>query len=453
MRDARIPRARLNQIALRKLEALGVSSKMSADQERLEGSFETRGALLHPRTGEPIPRIDFLVHGHDQLLFLQPPSLRGLPPQQFFDLRDVSRILDQVRIRLEQRASAVEQLQRRLNGLGLSTEIDEVRLRAVASLDLTGVGKARLEGDERGLFITELARIGRDATPVEPVPVPLEGMDDRMDLELAVGDLADKAVERKVEKPAARAEQPQFEQPPPVLAGTARSPDTVPTARPAELVTLGKLGQMLGEAAVVLPGAVMQKDLTAAGKRIRFAARVDGPTSLAGKVVTPDGVVWSGHFELGDFPGVEDFVAGLLGTADVQVRAPAPVQLPEAPAAAAPDPATIGELGGQPLPVPGEVWVMNTLVEQDDGTEIRYVGVDIDGQPFGAPRVLPKEVFERIFCMLSPGVYQLPVQIAAVEPDKVSYFQLDPQRQQVGEPRSSRLAAFLSNFAPEAAAY
>jgi len=456
MSDARIPRVRLNQIALRKLNALGVSTELSADQERLEGTLKLAGRLTNPLTGRPLGQARFQVHGHDHLLFLEPTALRGLPPQQFFDLPDMDKVLAQVQVRLDQRAAAVKQLAGRLDGFGLSTDIDADRLRAVARLEVTGVGPVRLEGNERGLFAVELTRPGKGPAAIEPIPVPLEGLDDRMDLELALGDLAGKAKERKVEQPApARAEAP-----PAAVAGSAKSPDTVPAMRPAEPISLGSLSRLLSEKAVVLPGAVLQKDLMVAGKQIRFAARVDGPDLLAGKVISPDGVVWTGHFEPAEFPGVEDFVAGLLGSADVQVRAPTTVQVPriQVPAPAprpAPglQPATIGELGGQPLPVPGEVWVMNTLVEQDDGTEVRYVGIDIDGQPFGAPRVLPKEAFERIFTQVSHGVYQLPVRIASVEPDKVAYHQLDPNRDPIGDLRGSRLAAFLSNFVPEAASY
>ncbi len=487
MSNARIPRARLNQIALGKLNALGVSTRMSADQERLEGTLKTDGALTNPMTGKPIAEVGFLVHGHDHLIFREPAALRGLPPQMFFDFPDMAKVLAQVQVRLDQRAAAVKQLAGRLSDLGLEADIDQNRLRAVATLDVTGVGQVRLEGNERGVFAIELKRPGRGASPIEPIAVTLDDLDDKMDLELILGDLADKAKELEVAKPAASQDPEPYLAPPEdepaapspaPAAGAGKSPDSVPTMRPSEPINLGNLTGLLGEQAVVLPGAVLQKDLRVAGKQIRFAARVDGPELLAGKVVTPDGVAWTGHFAPADFPGVEDFVAGLLGSADVQVQAPTTMQVPkvqappeqpapapaqtpaQAPAQAqaqapspALEPATIGELGGQPLPVAGEVWVMNTLVEQDDGAEVRYVGIDIDGQPFGAPRVLPKETFERVFTMVSHGVYQLPVQIASVEPDKVNYFQLDPQRNRVGQQRNSRLAAFLSNFVPEAAAY
>ena len=47
----KIPRERLNQIASRKLSALGVPVRLGADRETLEGELAFQGRLLHPATG------------------------------------------------------------------------------------------------------------------------------------------------------------------------------------------------------------------------------------------------------------------------------------------------------------------------------------------------------------------------------------------------------------------
>ena len=49
-------------------------------------------------------------------------------------------------------------------------------------------------------------------------------------------------------------------------------------------------------------------------------------------------------------------------------------------------------VSGLTPPSVGQVWVMDVIVETDDGNEVRYRGVGFTGQAFGAPRVLPKPV-------------------------------------------------------------
>ncbi len=446
MNEQRIPRERLNQIARRKLEALGIACKLSPDGQRLEGRLDIpAGQLTNPTDGRPLARVDFAVVGHDHLVLLGPPAVRGLPPQPFFDLPSADKVIEQIRRRVQQRAAAVQQLADRLRGWDIAAEIDPERLRAMARLELAGSGGVRLEGDERGLFAVELVRIGRGPVAIEPLAIDLTAIDDRTDLELQLGD----AVTRAKERPAAQQPRParaEREGRPP--------PAEVPTSRPAEPVTLGRLVRLLGEDTAVLPGAVLQKDLRVGGQPVRLAIRADGPQQLTAKLVSPDGTLWTGQLDPDRFPGVEDFAAGQLGNAAVE-PAPAPAAASGPQTAAEPPPALAGEslAPGQVLPVVGEIWVMGCLVERDDGQEVRYVGIDVDGQPFGAQRILPKEVFERVFHQVSHGVYRLPVEIAAVSGNRVTYHQLDAERRRTGEPRTSRLTPFLSNFEPEAAAY
>lgn len=456
MNEQRIPRERLNQIARRKLEALGIACKLSPDGQRLEGRLDIpAGRLANPADGRPLERVDFAVAGHDHLVPLGPPAVRGLPPQPFFDLPSAEKVIEQISRRVQQRAAAVQQLADRLRGWDIVAEIDPGRLRAMARLELAGSGGVRLEGDERGLFAVELDRPGRGPVPIEPLAVDLTAIDDRTDLELQLGDAVTRAKERPAAQPARPAQNDSEARTSPAAAG-GRRPADVPTSRPAEPITLGRLVQLLGEDAAVLPGAVLQKDLRVGGQPVRLAIRADGPQQLTGKLVSADGTLWTGQLDPDRFPGVEDFAAGQLGNAAVE---PAPAAAPAAPTgpqtAAAPPPALAGEslAPGQALPVVGEIWVMGCLVERDDGQEVRYVGIDVDGQPFGAQRILPKEVFERVFHQVSHGVYRLPVEIAAVSGNRVSYHQLDSERRRTGEPRTSRLTPFLSNFEPEAAAY
>ena len=116
-----------------------------------------------------------------------------------------------------------------------------------------------------------------------------------------------------------------------------------------------------------------------------------------------------------------------------------------APGAEAPLPAHL-------QPHPGEVWVMNVVVEEAGPDEVRYVGTDIDGRPYGAARVLKRGDFEAVFTQ-ERGGWRLLVQIEQVQEGNVIYRQLDSQRQLMGAPRKMSAAILVANFVPEASAY
>jgi hypothetical protein len=94
---------------------------------------------------------------------------------------------------------------------------------------------------------------------------------------------------------------------------------------------------------------------------------------------------------------------------------------------------------------------MNVVVEDLGAEDVRYVGTDIDGRPYGAARVLPRADFEAVF---SPhgGGFRLLVLIEQVQDGSVLYRQLDRERQPLGAPRKMSAAILVANFVPEAAA-
>ena len=96
---------------------------------------------------------------------------------------------------------------------------------------------------------------------------------------------------------------------------------------------------------------------------------------------------------------------------------------------------------------------MNFLIEQEDENEVRYVGLNNEGQPFGAPRVLPREAFQKAFIDTGSGVFQILAEVVQVDSGKVTYNRLNAERQQTGSSTTSNLAVFLANFYPEAAMY
>jgi hypothetical protein len=100
----------------------------------------------------------------------------------------------------------------------------------------------------------------------------------------------------------------------------------------------------------------------------------------------------------------------------------------------------------------GEVWVMSVVLEDSGPDEIRYVGTDIDGRPYGAARVLKRSEFEAVFAR-DRGGWRLLVQIEQVQDGQIVYRQLDRERQPIGAPRKMAGAILVANFVPEATAY
>jgi hypothetical protein len=92
------------------------------------------------------------------------------------------------------------------------------------------------------------------------------------------------------------------------------------------------------------------------------------------------------------------------------------------------------------------------VIEGSSGDEVRYVGTDIDGRPYGAARVLKRAEFEAVFSQ-ERGGWRLLVQMDQVQDGNVIYRQLDRNRQPIGAPRRMAAAILVANFVPEAAAY
>jgi hypothetical protein len=93
---------------------------------------------------------------------------------------------------------------------------------------------------------------------------------------------------------------------------------------------------------------------------------------------------------------------------------------------------------------------MNVVVEEPGAEDVRYVGTDIDGRPYGAARVLPRADFEAVFAPHGGG-FRLLVLVEQVQDGSVLYRQLDRERQPIGAPRKMSAAILVANFVPEAA--
>ncbi len=422
----KIPRERLNQIASRKLSALGVPVRLGADRETLEGDLAF-GRLLHPATGKAIPRARFVVTGHDHLRFLDPP-LAAIGAVDFYDHERLSALEQAVAAALQQRSTALQDVAGRFRALRLEASLDPDRL-AVRAVVTTSTHAFEILGAPDGVRVSRVAPVGGVPFEVAPEfpPLDLAAYGSASDLELHLAGAV--AEMQPTPRPAAPAA-------PPAAGGVLQA-----NPPPRNALTLAALAQAFGEDAILAPNAMVEliQEFEHGGTRYRFVAAREMGTRFKGRLIGPSGDTWSDRFDLADFPGTRKVVALALGAADAQD----PVDVTgAAPRAAGPD---------HPQPHPNEVWVMNVVVEEAGRDEVRYVGTDIDGRPYGAARVLKRSDFEAVFAQ-ERGGWRLLIQIDQVQDGHVIYRQLDRQRQPMGAPRKMAAAILVANFVPEAAA-
>ncbi len=432
----RIARERLNQIASRKLSTLGVPVRLASDRETLEGELGFTGRVIHPLTGQPVARARFVVSGHDRLTFLEPP-LAALGPVDFYEHERLVAFEVAVAAALAALHSQLEDVAARLRALRLEVAIDAERLQLRAVVKAPGHAFEILGGAD-GARVSRVAPVGgrpQDVAPTFPA-LDLRQFASGADLE----DFLIASLPQMETRPAAAA-APEPE------ARAAAQLEATPAPRNA--LTLARLAQVFGDDAMLPPNAMVElvQEFQYAGTRYRFVASREMGTRFKGRLIGPSGDVWSDKFELSSFTGTRAVVAKALG-------APPPSPADSGGGAVefrGADPAT-GELPQHLQPHPGEVWVMNVVVEEAGPDEVRYVGTDIDGKPYGAARVLKRSDFEAVFTQARGG-WRLLIQIDQVLEGAVLYRQLDQSRQPLGAPRKMAAAILVVNFVPEAAAY
>jgi hypothetical protein len=430
----KIPRERLNQIASRKLSTLGIPVRLGADRETLEGELALSPRVLHPATGQALQRARFAIAGHDHLRFLDPP-LSALPPVNFFDQERVAGVEAAIAGALQTRAAALHDLGARLRALQLEAALDPDRL-AVRAVVKSATHAFELLASPEGVRVSRVAPVGGrpfDVPPSFPT-LPLESFPTGAALEKYLVSAAPRMAGPAV--PPAAVQRPPGESMPQLLEATPP---------PRNALSLAALARVFGDEATLAPNATVElvQEFEYGGTRYRFLATREMGTRFRGRLIGPNGDVWSDRFELAAFPGTRKVVALALGAS---LEEPDPGLVPAvAPAAA-------GEVPQHLLPHPGEVWVMNVVIEGTAADEIRYVGTDIDGRPYGAARVLKRAEFEAVFAQ-ERGGWRLLVQIEQVQDGHVIYRQLDRARQAIGAPRKMAAAILVANFVPEAAAY
>ena len=423
----KIPRERLNQIASRKLSAMGVPVRLGADRETLEGELAFSGRVVHPATGQAIARARFAVEGHDHLRFPDPP-LSTLGPINFYEHERVTSLEQALAMSLARRGAALQDVAARMRALRLEAAVDPERL-AVRAVVKSATHAFEILGAPEGVRVARVAPVG--GRPFEVAsdfpPLALAEFASPTDLEIYLVN----SVPRMAVAPAGRSAAG-----PAPAAGAAR---LTPMPPPRNAVTLAALVQAFGEGSILAPNAPVElvQEFESGETRYRFLATREMGTRFRGRLIGPSGDVWSDRFDLEAFPGTEKVVALALGV--------------PAPDAAAPAGGG-AEVPGHLLPHAGEVWVMNVVVEAAGADEVRYVGTDIDGRPYGAARILKRSDFEAVFSQEGGG-WRLLIQIDQLQEGNVLYRQLDRQRQPIGAPRKMSAAILVANFVPEAAAY
>jgi hypothetical protein len=433
---SKIPRERLNQIAGRKLSALAIPVRLAADRETLEGDLAFAARVVNPLNGAALARARFEVVGHDHLRFLDPP-LSALSPVLFYDVERTGALEARVAELLAKRAALLEDLAARMRALRLEAGFEPERLLVRAVVKTIGHAFEILAGPE-GIRVSRVAPVGGKPFEV-PIAFPSVKLDEHAsltDLELWLDGMVPE-MQAIARRGVSRATEG---------AGSARLEATPP---PRNAVTIGQIVEAFGADGVMAPNAPLEvfQEFQCAGTRYRFVATREVGTLFKGRLIGPSGDVWADRFDLARFPGTEKVVTAALGAA-VAEASPGPAAAPEPPGASgAPAPPVPQHL----LPRSGEVWVMNVVVEQA-GDEVRYVGTDIDGRPYGAARVLKRADFEAVFSR-DRGGWRLLVVVDQVQDKSVVYRQLDPQRQPMGAPRRMTVSVLVANFVPEAAAF
>jgi hypothetical protein len=428
---SKIPRERLNQIAGRKLSTLSIPVRLAADRETLEGDLAFAARLTNPLGGAPVSRARFVVVGHDHLRFLDPP-LAALPPVLFYDVDRSGALEARVADLLGKRAALLRDLAARIRALRIEASFEPERLLVRAVVKTAGHAFEILGGPE-GVRVSRVAPVGG-----KPFDVPLLFPAIRLDEH---GSLTDLELWLDGMVPEMQAAAKRGAAPAPAAEGGTQPAAVETTPPPRNALTLAQILAAFGEQAVVAPNAPLEvfQEFTHAGTHYRFVATREMGSQFKGRLIGPTGDVWSERFDLARFAGTAQVVAAALGAPGV---AQAPQSEPGEPEAHVPH---------HLLPHAGEVWVMNVVVEQM-GDEVRYVGTDIDGRPYGAARVLKRTDFEAVFS-LDRTTWQLLILVDQVHEGSVVYRQLDRRRQPIGAPRKMATSVLVANFVPEAAAY
>jgi hypothetical protein len=220
-----------------------------------------------------------------------------------------------------------------------------------------------------------------------------------------------------------------------LISGHGEVSQLQPVQPEIEAVTLGELVVKFGPDTVISGNAVYVRDFQIKDRRLRMSFWQKSARTFFGRLNEGEESLWQDTVELDRFPNADDFASMIL---DVPLSA-------EAMPADSLDLEEDDTHSEFKLPVEGERWAMEVLVEGKMGAEVRYTPMNTEGKPFGAPRLLPQETFDATF-FPSGGGYRLLVKVVEADVVRVSYVHLDPGGKRKGRVRVAPTEAFKANF-------
>ncbi|MHA7630986.1 hypothetical protein [Corallococcus sp. M7] len=249
-------------------------------------------SLVNPITKDFITEITFQVMG-DRLIPISPPAVVGMTP---ILLSAIDAAEEMQALLLDTFSDHVFHLQRRseeLQLLGLPADVDPQSL--VLSTDVKeGQLAVKLVADRQGNFrISQAIRGGEELATAAGHVIELSEFREKAALTGYLAALLGEPV--------------------------PRAPQAAPGAEPVRFV---EIVEKFGPQSLVPPRSSLEllAQLQVDGKAYRFAAaRIAGRT-FRGLLAGTQGKVWAGRFELDEFPGVVQLVAGLLKVAPEAVR-------------------------------------------------------------------------------------------------------------------------------------
>ncbi len=272
-----------------RLEQLGLTVRESATG--IEATLDLSAVLVNPMTRQPLAQVTFQVLG-ERLVPSAPPEVVGLPPVLVSAVEGAANIEALVS---DSFSEAIMHLQRRsseLQVLGLTPHVDPARLELSARVS-EGPFQFTLVADRQGHFRVVRAECDGELLPTASAHrFELSEFRERAALVGYLMALFDEATHRQ------------------------------PSAPPA-LLRYTELAEAFGPAALVPPtsGVELLAQFEVEGRPYRFAAaRVAGRTFRALLAGAQGNKVWAGRFNLKDFPGIVQFVAGLLNVPPEAVR-------------------------------------------------------------------------------------------------------------------------------------
>ncbi len=421
---------RLVQIAERKLRGLGVPCEVTNGGEVLIGVLPEQGmSIINPVSTRPLRGIRFCVEDHDKLRFTEPPVLVGMAPFEYYSSSNLTTLGEALNTFLKKRAGLMCRLRDHLQEFGFEIEkLDRLdRMRAI--LDLEMVGTVVVEADESGVRLVECTSVmGGEAVSIGDHPLDLDQFSDTMDLELFVTPIVETALREKKPVRTKRA----------VASNEHRAQVTARSAA-AKSMSLAWLLDEIGPEYFARETLTLSRNLIIDNLPARLDVTFRDRDTIAGQFYVQDELQWQGSLTLPRLRNVESFLGStLLKEAKQEARqmeAASPV-----------------EAEGLLLPLPGEVWVMDVQIDRESPMEIRYVALNVQGGRNGAPRVLPRQTFEKVFATHGVG-YRMLVSVVRVTEGRVTYQRLNAERQPVAAPREMPVAVFISSFMAEAMAY